>query len=506
MSYQPFPIYDFRTGLKLDKEPWLQPGDAFKVMLNAYLRRGVLHKRLGYSLFATEPDSTAVLGICQRKDISGSTEALIFSPTSGSRWDAENSEFFPITGATFNAGLSNRVSSANWNNYLYTINCVDPLTRYDGTEFEVVDTSITEAYEISTALLVFQFKERLILLWTIEDDITYPRRARWCSPGNPTDWTNDEYLDAPTDEWIMGACLFKDYILVFFEQSIWALQYTGDPDLPFRWERLLDTDGSYAPFSVVGHRDNVYAMSAIDLIATNGMSAGKITSNVPDIVLGMAQDRLPIVTSVKVEEYGQIWWAYPQPGNEQATHILCYNYEDRSFSQYDIPMMSLALISQVMDPTWDDMAISFDDSEFSWDDRIMQGGFAQIWGGDQNGNVYSMNSGRTDNGNPILFDVRTVSLNPYINQGMRARLGYVDFLVDAASSSGITVDFYVDESTTPYFSTEMDFEGTSPKVWKRVYVNAEGITHEIRLWKSASNQTIRIHAIVPHFKQAGRIT
>lgn len=50
-GYASFPILDARTGLKLDAPPWRSPGDSFREMLNAYVRRGRIVKRPGYSIF-----------------------------------------------------------------------------------------------------------------------------------------------------------------------------------------------------------------------------------------------------------------------------------------------------------------------------------------------------------------------------------------------------------------------------------------------------------------------
>jgi hypothetical protein len=51
-EYQVFPIYNYRSGFNEALEPWLLPRDAFQVMINAHLYRGVLEKILGYSLYA----------------------------------------------------------------------------------------------------------------------------------------------------------------------------------------------------------------------------------------------------------------------------------------------------------------------------------------------------------------------------------------------------------------------------------------------------------------------
>lgn len=52
-EYTPFAISNFRTGFDEAVEPWLLPRDAYQVMVNAHLYRGVLEKIDGYTLYAT---------------------------------------------------------------------------------------------------------------------------------------------------------------------------------------------------------------------------------------------------------------------------------------------------------------------------------------------------------------------------------------------------------------------------------------------------------------------
>lgn len=51
-EYTPFAISNFRTGFDEAVEPWLLPRDAYQVMVNAHLYRGVLEKIEGYRLYA----------------------------------------------------------------------------------------------------------------------------------------------------------------------------------------------------------------------------------------------------------------------------------------------------------------------------------------------------------------------------------------------------------------------------------------------------------------------
>jgi len=51
-SYKPYLVYDMKSGLRLDKAPWLLPQDAFEKLEDCYLQKGVLKKRHGYTHFA----------------------------------------------------------------------------------------------------------------------------------------------------------------------------------------------------------------------------------------------------------------------------------------------------------------------------------------------------------------------------------------------------------------------------------------------------------------------
>ena len=52
MKYTGFPIYDFKTGLFNEREPWISPADAFEDFNNCNLDRGIIQKRKGHTYFS----------------------------------------------------------------------------------------------------------------------------------------------------------------------------------------------------------------------------------------------------------------------------------------------------------------------------------------------------------------------------------------------------------------------------------------------------------------------
>lgn len=67
--YRPFLISGFKTAKSIGMEAWLSPPDAFRVLENMIVNKGVLEKRLGFSLFAqmkhgaVAQTTTAITGI-----------------------------------------------------------------------------------------------------------------------------------------------------------------------------------------------------------------------------------------------------------------------------------------------------------------------------------------------------------------------------------------------------------------------------------------------------------
>jgi hypothetical protein len=156
-----------------------------------------------------------------------------------------------------------------------------------------------------------------------------------------------------------------------------------------------------------------------------------------------------------------------------------------------------------------DESIALDDIDYSFDDKELQAGYPTTLMGGRDGVIYQLNHGGTDNGEPIEFEAVSGRWNPYVEEGHKARLGWIDFLVDTDAAVSFDVSLYLDTDTAPYnvvtVTCEPDSSLDSGKTWKRVFCGAVGMFHRIKISNNAANNRPRIHAIIPYFDRAGRV-
>ncbi len=215
-------------------------------------------------------------------------------------------------------------------------------------------------------------------------------------------------------------------------------------------------------------------------------------------------------------------------------NILAFNYLDGTYSVYDFPFSCLGFGREINPQTWATTFTTWQATASTWADFQITNNALIDLAGDQFDKVYQLNTGTTrgDNTTPILMSAITKNLNPFVESGELARLGYIDLYVSAYQTSTLRLQFYVndqlyiDQNNAPagyYLETKLTFTPTdsmSPstnqtKIWKRVYVGAVGKIHTIRLYQNAEdfdeavveslNQPIYVHSLVLWMKPAGML-
>lgn len=483
MSYQPFLIADYRDGIDKSLSPWISPAQAFQEVEDAYIHHGVIRKRNGKELFGTA-GATQVTGIYNFVTNTGERDTIVTNTTSLYRYNPLTLTF-DLVDSPFNS--SNYMWFANFGvtgsvtqNTLYMTNFADNMRSY--VTGAIATTAFIPQYgssavndRVATSLMVFTFRNRLLLLHTMEGSATVgsasvrPQRARWSQANNPNIWRDDipgqgGFVDAPTGDFIISARFLKDVLIVFFSNSTWSLQPTSDPALPFRWVKINNFRACDATFATISHDDYVISFGKMGIIGCDGLKTPRIDHKIEDFTSDIVDaENFNLMYSDRNYEARRSWTLYPTDDDSgKNTQALIRSEETGAWSIYNIEMACLGQGEAEVDFTFadftgslDKMFIQMSDNE-TWDSFYFQTKGNLFLGGDYEGNIYSLEQGLDDEGDPIGFRIKGASWNPYKEKGIEAQLGYVDIYAEVDPHTKLTIKFYLDDDINPYAQQEMN--------------------------------------------------
>ena len=273
------------------------------------------------------------------------------------------------------------------------------------------------------ALITVAYKNRLLMLNTIEGTFsgsttTYNQRVRWSQNGSvyyanpiPTNyqggsnakaWRDDitgrgGFIDAPTLEEIVSAYFVKDTLIVYFENSVWQLKYTGNELLPFIWEKINTELGSDSTFSIVPFDEVTIAFGNVGIHACNSVEVARIDQKIPDEVFSIQNENQGTQRIYGIRDFFNelVYWTYPYIGNEPPpaqgltfpNKILVYNYRDQSYSYFNDSFTCFGYFQAEKDLTWQNALTTWGETFYTWISPANQQQFPSIVAGNQQGYV-----------------------------------------------------------------------------------------------------------------------
>lgn len=451
-----------------------------------------------------------------------------------------------IYGDTFTGDFTNFFDVVNYQGKAFFTNGVDAPGYYDGSSLQYLNTNqsakpnTVAPYDLSRVLHMYASRERLLLMAPYLNNVPVLNGIYWSTAGAPLDFTNNEQLLAPTSEPIKAFSEINSDVVVRFSNSERVFRYTADAFSPFRWDPTNVIWRCDAPYSTINYDSWFSSVGLPAIVGSDGVNVKRADEIIPDFTLNLRIAEQQPVLSIDQGSIGQCygerfddfkegWLCYKNfddgevDGVKPSDSVLAFNYLDSTYAVYTFPFSCLGFGRLIVEDVWGNNFDKWYAANYAWNSYSQTDGALIDLAGDQNGKIYELGVGNdiTDmQGNviPCLFEAITKDFNPFIEGGELARLGYVDFLVSSNDDTTFRVQFYKDNQLdddfdTFYQETSLTLTGnTQSKIWKRIYVGAVGKEHTLRIYQNADdfatgqeNQPIRIHAMVPYFKAAGRI-
>lgn len=516
-EYQPFPIYEFKTGINTYLQPWQRPVDSFEPLVNAFINRGTINKRYGYSQFGnTLADTNPVMGLMRRIDEATGVVSLLAATTVNLYLYSPGPNTFSLVGSppTFTGNITNFFNFTNWqpsagaDSLLWMVNNKDAVTTYDGTNANqptiAIDSSMTPE-TITTALDVVVYKQRLLLIRpTLSVNGIQNQSIYWSAQNDPTSWQDDiagkgGFLAAPTGDVILSAEFIRDVLVVFFTNSTWIFRFTGNETAPFRWDKVNNSKSTNAPYGSIDYDERCTSIGATGLIACDGVNVQRYDVPIIDYYeTNFSEQYYAQSFAQRYDNLNQGWMLYVSnettnalvggvaPGSDSA---LIYNFVENSWATYTftIPLTCLGTFYRQTGRTWASFNVAtvdeWENTDMAWNSFSSQKSAPILLAGDTTGHVWYMDDETmvTDAGTSIVPDIVSTRWNPIKNIGQKVQFGHIDIYyriasIDPLNPVQVQLNFYVDNSEGVAASRTLTLDGpvNSEYAFKRIYINLVG--------------------------------
>lgn len=519
---QPFLISEFKTGLDTYLEPWIRPKDSFEPLVNAYIYRGTVNKRSGYTQYGnTLDDNQPVMGIMRYiNETTGVVSLLVASTQHLYLYQAGPNTFLNIF-AGFTGNITNFFNYTNWqvlvgaDSIIYMTNNKDPVTTYNGTVVAqptfTISAPAAPVTTIKTCLDLKVYKERLLFIRpTLQgaQNGVENQTIIWSAKFNPLDTDtitagHGGSLTAPTGDIIQSAEFLRDVLVVNFTNSTWIFRFTGSQSDPFRWDKINNTKSINAPYGSESYDERTTSLGNTGFIACDGANVQRYDISIIDYYeTEMSVKYFAQAFSQRYDNLNQAWLLYVSqsnsfpavgnvaPGSDKA---LIYNFLENTFCTYtwSIPLTCLGLFYSQKGTTWADLTQKWEDTPKPWNYYGSQKLMPILLSGDTTGHVWEMDDGSAvlDAGfsgvTPITFsiipDIVTTRWNPVMQAGQKVQFAYIDIYygrasTDVADPIQLTLNFYIDNSEGIALSKTLtlDAPSNSQFAFKRIYMNLVG--------------------------------
>lgn len=335
------------------------------------------------------------------------------------------------TGTKFNFFSWVNYASPTFTPRLIFTNNKDDIQVYDPTASPVVDaysynmlTSASSPVDVTSlqCLLVFEIKDRLILLRTTENGIVYPQRIRISGTGaNCDDFrtsaTGAGFIDIPDGTWIQGATPNRDDLLIFTEQATWVMKYTGNDTTPFVINRIDESRGSQAPFACITYLNRSSAASKRGLIISDGYKVERQDDSIPDFTFNeVDQTNFALCFAGVFDKDRDHYLIYPDAQNETSNRILTTNYDEDNYCIYRLPLSCMGVYQTAFTYTWNDLTA--ENGFANWDQLTTRFGNWNAFsysqdepfpvGGGQNGEIWRLVVSESEDNEVRIYSITVI--------------------------------------------------------------------------------------------------
>lgn len=313
----------------------LEPNE-FSSLLNIdFDKFGSFGKRNGYTALNTSAfNSSARWTGLSWFELADGTRYLV--GTCGNKlakMDSLDGTWDDITGAlTITAG--NLTNFAIFRDNLLGTNNQDVPFLWTGTgngSAMTVPTGLTKAKAVEV------FSSYTFLANVTVSATSYKSRLYWSALDSISSWDSADFNDVYRDDGqtIVAIKTLADRLVIFKERSIHLAFYTGDADVPFRFQKANSPVGCIAQFSVQEVENGLVFLATDGLYYFDGNNSFKISDRINDTIQGYNSVQFSQCCSMYQHDKNRYWLAIPGASASTNNTVIVWDSFNNAFSIYD---------------------------------------------------------------------------------------------------------------------------------------------------------------------------
>lgn len=288
---------------------------------------------------------------------------------------------------------------------------------------------------IETSKIIVQFKNRLVLLNTIEAvegvSTEFPFRCRFSAAGSAlaaAAWMEDlpgngGAIDAPTSQAIVTTQFVKDRLIIFFESSTYELAYTGNQITPFVWQKINNELGAVSTYSEVPFDKYTLGIDDNGIHACNGANVDRIDPKIPQYTFQISNEENGIDRVAGIRDYynEMAYWTLTTANRNTTFYfpnqILVYNYVNESWSTITDSITTFGYFfftPESIGLTWGQTTTPWGQNTNLWNSNASSSNTTTIKtviAGNQQGFVFAVKTDVTSNASVLQITNFTVTAN-----------------------------------------------------------------------------------------------
>lgn len=353
----------------------------------------------------------------------------------------------------FTGDEDNRFSATIMNNTLIVTNGIDQPQKYTGSGSFTDLTTTLAAGTISTAELVFTFKDHLVLLNNTENGADAPQRASWTNIGQLEDWITGTagYQDLVDDtSWIIAILILSENVVIIYkEDSIVSMEWIGG-HTPFRFKTLYNKSGAISKNSVVLVRGS-HIVCGTDMVYgyTGGLNITPIDTSIKGTLYSRLNKQYSGRSFMFFEDEDdelQIWiptdTEYPDDG-------WCLNVATGAWYRKQRTILCTGDYKSASSKTIGDLIGTIGEQNWRFGDALIKAYSPVTLVGDNSGNIYQIDKTTLNNaGVAIINEFQTPDfILPESEENLNRFMRVTQLLIEASGQS-ITTSYSTDGGVT----------------------------------------------------------